>query len=101
MDDILRQFGFGMDGMAHGGFDPFAGFDDMFTHSQRQQVQQKGSNIRVKVDVSLSDVLNGCHKKIRYKCLIPCDKCGGSGSNGAPQYERCPHCGGRLVKKKS
>lgn len=94
MDDILRQFGFGMDGMAHGGFDPFAGFDDMFTHSQRQQVQQKGSNIRVKVDVSLSDVLNGCHKKIRYKCLIPCDKCGGSGSNGAPQYERCPHCGG-------
>lgn len=41
MDDILRQFGFGMDGMAHGGFDPFAGFDDMFTHSQRQQVQQK------------------------------------------------------------
>lgn len=95
MDDILRQFGFGGDGRAHGGFDPFADFSDFFGGGRaRQQAPQKGSSIRIRTEVSLEDILNGCHKKVRYKCLVPCPDCGGSGANGQPQYERCPHCGG-------
>jgi molecular chaperone DnaJ len=94
MDDILRQFGFGSDGNARGGFDPFGGFDDFFGGGRHTQRVAKGNNIRIHLSVSYEDVLNGCHKKIRYKAMIPCEECGGKGSEGEPQYERCPHCGG-------
>lgn len=92
VDEILRQFGFGGGG-ARGGFDPFGGFGEFFGGG-RQQTVQKGSSIRIRTEVTLDEVLNGCHKKVRYNVLVPCPTCGGSGADGNPQYERCPHCGG-------
>lgn len=95
MDDILRQFGFGSNGTARGGFDPFGGFDSFFGGGGTpKNVRQRGGNIRVRISLSLEDVLNGCHKKIRYKCLMPCEHCHGSGAEGEPHYERCKTCGG-------
>ena len=92
MEEILRHFGFGANGMGHGGFDPFGDFFGGQDNNEQRTV--KGSSIRIRVEVTLEEVLNGCHKKIRYKCLVPCPDCNGSGANGQPQYERCPHCGG-------
>ena len=88
MDDILRNFGF-----SDMGFDPF----NMFNHqAKKQRVNQviKGSNIRIQIALTYKDILNGCHKKIKYKVNEQCDECNGKGYVGEPSYERCPHCGG-------
>lgn len=97
MDDILRHFGFGNSGPM-GGFNPFGGFDSFFGGSKsakQEKVIRKGSSLKVKMNLSLTDILSGCHKKIRYKAFVLCDKCNGSGSeDNPPQYERCSRCGG-------
>ena len=77
MDDILRHFGMG-------GF----GFD-----SQPRQ-PQRGSSIRIKVKLTLEDVLNGCTKKIRIKRYEPCTHCGGSGMTPNSRKKTCKTCGG-------
>lgn len=94
MDDILRHFGFDVGGGSMGGFDPFSGMKSFFDMGRQGNAVQKGSALQVHVGVTLKEVLNGCHKKIRYKAMVPCEKCGGLGSDGDPQYSTCAHCGG-------
>ena len=77
MDDILRHFGMG-------GF----GFN-----SQPQQ-PQRGTSIRVKIELTLEEVLNGCTKKIRIKRYEPCTHCGGSGMTANSRKKTCKTCGG-------
>ena len=79
MDDILRHFGMG----------GFGGFD---VHMQQQP--QRGSSIRIKVKMSLEDVLNGCTKKIKIKRYEPCTHCGGSGMTAESRKKTCKTCGG-------
>lgn len=88
MDDILREFGFGNSGFR-------GGFSDMFGGSNaRQEVKRKGTSLRVRVGITLEDCNNGCEKKIKYRCYVPCEKCNGTGADGEPSYERCKSCGG-------
>lgn len=77
MDDILRHFGMG-------GF----GFN-----SQPQQ-PQRGSSIRIKVKLTLEEVLNGCTKKVKLKRYEPCTHCGGSGMTTNSRKKTCKTCGG-------
>ena len=78
MDDIFSQFG-DIFGGAFGGFGGFGG-------SQGRRVV-KGSNLRVRVNLTLEEVCNGVEKKIKVKrkVLAPgvsfstCPDCGGSG----------------------
>lgn len=76
MDDILRQFGMGGFGM------------------NMQQQSKRGSSIRIKVKVTLEEVLNGCTKKIKIKRYEPCTHCGGSGMTANSQKKTCKTCGG-------
>lgn len=85
MEDILRNFGFG------GDFDPFNMFGGSRDKAKRVA---KGSNIRITISLTYSEILNGCHKKVKYKAHVRCDNCGGKGYVGQPSYTRCPHCGG-------
>ncbi len=80
MDEILRHFGFG---------GSFGSFNDFNT-----QPKYKGRSIKITIKLTLNDVLNGCHKKIRYKCLVPCEDCKGNGAVGTVNLERCVECGG-------
>ena len=84
MDDILRHFGMG--GFDMGGFDM-----GMNTH---QQQPQRGSSIRIKIKLSLEEVLNGCTKKIKIKRYEPCTHCGGTGMNEKSSKKTCKTCGG-------
>ena len=78
MEDILRHFNMG-------------GFD--FNMGMHQQ-PQRGTNIRIKVKLTLEEVLNGCTKKIRIKRYEPCGHCGGTGMTNESRRRTCKTCGG-------
>jgi len=80
MDDIFSQFGdiFG------GGGSPFESF---FGGSGGGRRQRKGSNLRIKLKLTLDEIANGVEKKIKVNRLVnadgvtykTCNTCGGSG----------------------
>lgn len=96
MDDIFSHFGdiFGdlFGGGFGGGFGGFGGFGG----GQRRRPVMHGSNLRIKVKLTLEEVDKGCEKKIKVSKYVPCKSCGGTGARGNA-YETCPHCNGSGV----
>jgi len=92
MDDIFSMFGdiFG-GGFGGGGFSGFGGFGG--GRSQGKRVH-RGSDLRVKVTLSLKDVAEGVEKKLKLKKYVPCDTCHGSGAQGGSDYTNCSTCHG-------
>jgi len=103
MDDIFSQFG---DIFGGGGFGGGSGFGG----GGRQRVV-KGSNLRIRVTLSLEDIAKGVEKKIKVKRKIQapgttyktCSTCGGSGQvtrvtntilGRMQTASACPTCGG-------
>ncbi|HWS00063.1 MAG TPA: molecular chaperone DnaJ [Prolixibacteraceae bacterium] len=89
MDDIFSAFGdiFG----GGGGFSGFGGFGG---GGQRGQRVNRGSNLRIKVTLNLSEVANGCEKKLKVKKYVSCDSCHGSGAKGSSGHTNCSTCKG-------
>jgi len=90
MDDIFSQFGDIFGGAGFGGFSGFGGGGGQ----QRGRRVNRGSNIRVKVTLSLKDIVNGVEKKIKVKKYIKCDTCGGNGAEGGSGFSTCDTCNG-------
>jgi len=86
MDDIFSQFGdiFG---------DSFGGFG--FGNSRRSGKRvNKGSNLRVKVKLTLEEIAKGVEKKIKVNKYITCDTCNGTGAKGGNAHRTCSTCRG-------
>ena len=107
MDDIFSQFG-DIFGGAFGGGGGFSGFGGGFGGGQRRV---KGSNLRIRVSLSLDEIANGVEKKIKVKRKIQaagttyktCGTCNGSGQvtrvtntilGRMQTASACPTCGG-------
>jgi molecular chaperone DnaJ len=86
MDDIFSNFG-DIFGSAFGGFGGFSG------GTQRRRVN-RGSNLRVKVRLTLEDISKGVEKKIKVNKYVACQKCQGSGAKGGSSYSSCSTCHG-------
>ena len=89
MDDIFSMFGdiFG----GHGGFGGFGGFGGGGSSQQRRY---RGSDLRVKVKLTLKEISTGVEKKFKLKKYLPCPHCHGSGAEGTGGVETCPTCKG-------
>ena len=89
MDDIFSMFGdiFG----GHGGFGGFSGFGG---GGGSQQRHFRGSDLRVKVKLTLKEISTGVEKKFKLKKYVPCPHCHGSGAEGNSGVETCPTCKG-------
>jgi len=85
-------------------FDPF---EEMFRKyanasgrggfGRRQRVVETGEDLRIRIKVSLDDVANGVHKKLRIRKGCTCKHCHGVGStNGLT--EQCATCHGTGMK---
>jgi molecular chaperone DnaJ len=87
MDDIFSNFGdiFG-DGSPFGSF--FGG------GANRGRAKRKGSNLRIKLKLTLEEIANGADKKIKVKRHGSCDACGGNGSKNGTSVKTCPTCQG-------
>jgi len=86
MDDIFSHFG-----DIFGGFG-FGGFGGNSSGGRRQRVS-KGTNIRIKVKLTLKDILNGTTKKIKVKKYIACSHCDGTGAENS-ETDTCQTCNG-------
>jgi molecular chaperone DnaJ len=89
MEDIFSQFG-----DIFGGFGGFSGFGGFGSSSRGGGGVTKGSNLRVKVKLSLQEIANGVEKKIKVKKYVSCDACDGSGAKDGTSKSTCSTCHG-------
>ena len=54
----------------------------------------RGSDIRIKVRLTLAEIANGVTKKLKINKTVACDKCGGTGAKDADSYSTCSTCNG-------
>ncbi len=97
MEDIFAQFG---DVFAGTGFSQFfSGFSGGGYGGNMKRVR-RGSDLRVKVRLTLEEIATGVEKKIRVKKLVPCHRCNGTGSADG-HTEDCTTChgSGRIIKQ--
>lgn len=91
MDDIFRQFGdiFGDAGS------PFESFFGGGGRSGRSAgTGERGTNLRIRVSLSLEEIANGVTKKIKVKKQTRCSTCKGSGAKDASSVQTCGTCKG-------
>lgn len=91
MEDIFSQFGNIFGGHFGGDFGGFGG------GGNRGARVRKGSDLRVRVKVSLKDVANGVEKKLKVKRYVKCASCNGTGGEDKDSVAQCKQCGGSGV----
>lgn len=89
IEDILSQFGdiFG------GGF---GGATGARSRSRRQPraAQRKGSNLRIRVKLTLEDIAKGASKTLKIPTFVKCEHCNGTGAKDGVAFASCPTCHG-------
>lgn len=74
-------------------------FDDVFGGG-RQQRQRKttvgtpGSDLKVRLRLTLEEIATGVEKKLKIKKWKPCETCEGSGAKSGSARSTCPTCNG-------
>ena len=89
MEDIFEHFG-DIFGDAGSPFESFFGGG----RSRSAQRGKRGSNLRIKVGLTLEEIATGISKKIKVKKQNPCDQCGGSGAKDSKSISTCSTCRG-------
>lgn len=87
MDDIFSQFG-----DIFGGHFNFGGFG--FGGSQGGRQVNRGTDIRIRVKLTLKEIAHGAEKKIRIPKKVACDACQGTGAKDKDSFKTCTTCNG-------
>lgn len=90
MDDIFSMFGDIFEGSGFGGFG--RGFRSGTGGGAKKRF--RGTDLRVKVKLSLKEIAQGVEKKFKLKKYVTCDHCHGTGAEGSGGTETCPTCHG-------
>lgn len=93
MDDIFSMFGDVFGG--RGGFGGFSGFSGFGGGGGAHRHQ--GSDLRLKVRLTLQEISTGVTKKFKVKKDVCCSHCHGTGAEGGSGSETCPTCHGSGV----
>lgn len=89
MEDIFSQFGdiFGGGNGNH--------FESFFGQQQgRGRSRERGSNLRIKVKLTLEEIVKGVKKKVKVTKKVACTNCDGSGAKDKSSVQTCHSCGG-------
>jgi molecular chaperone DnaJ len=90
MEDIFSHFGDIFSEGFGGRFSSFGGF-----HSGGGKQVNRGSDLRVKVKLTLKEIATGIEKKIKVKKYIGCPHCKGSGAENDRSFSTCSTCRGK------
>lgn len=85
MDDIFAQFG-DLFGGRFGGFGSAAG--------GRAHRVRKGSDLRIKVKLTLEEIAKGTSKTLKIPTLVKCSHCDGTGARDGKAFRTCNTCHG-------
>ena len=91
MEDIFSQFSDIFGGGGGGGFDFF---NQGGRSSKRRGGGQPGSNLRIKVNLTLEEIASGVNKKMKVKKYVGCNTWSGSGAKDSQAVKTCNTCGG-------
>lgn len=85
MDDIFSQFG-----DIFGSFTGFGGFGG----GRHARHVNRGTNLRVKVKLTLEEIATGVEKKIKVKKYVADTHCNGTGAKDGKSFSTCSACHG-------
>ena len=88
MEDIFSQFG-----DIFGGHNPFESFFGGGGGGGRRV--NRGSNLRIKVKLSLAEIVNGVEKKLKVNKAVACGSCTGTGAQNGSSFSKCTTCNGQ------
>ena len=96
VEDIFRNFGdiFGGRFGGGGGFGDI--FGDMFGGggSGGGRRVERGSDIRIRMKLTLEEIMSGVEKRVKVTKLVACPDCGGKGAASEADIKTCPDCKG-------
>ncbi|MDD4847282.1 MAG: molecular chaperone DnaJ [Bacteroidales bacterium] len=93
MDDIFSNFGDIFGDLFGGGFGGGFRYSTRGGGSGRRPMSQ-GSNLRIKVTLTLKEIAEGVTKKIKVPKYVTCSHCGGTGAKDAQSFSTCSTCHG-------
>ncbi|MEN2494245.1 MAG: Chaperone protein DnaJ [Hyphomicrobiaceae bacterium hypho_1] len=90
-------------GGASGGFNSEFSMEDIFENffgdimggrRQKRSSQERGSDLRYNLEISLRDAYTGKTAEIRVPTTVSCENCFGTGAKPGTSARTCPSCGG-------
>lgn len=88
MNTIFERFGDIFGDFLGGGFAGFGG------GASRGKRVRRGSDIRVKVKLTLLEIAKGCEKKLKIQKYVACSTCHGTGAQSESGISTCSQCNG-------
>lgn len=94
INDIFSQFGDIFGGNGGTIFDEFFGGGQR-KGGQRRAVGQPGSDLKVRLSLTLEEIASGVEKTLKIKRHRTCDTCNGSGAKSGSGFVTCTTCQGQ------
>jgi molecular chaperone DnaJ len=93
IEDIFSAFSDVFSGGGNSIFDEFFGGGSR-RRSSRRSMAQRGSDLRVRIPLTLEEIAKGVEKTLKVKKSVVCDDCNGTGAATRDAYQKCNVCDG-------
>lgn len=91
-EDIFSQFSDIFSGS--GIFDDFFGGSSRRRTSRERTMGERGSDLKIRMGLTLEEIASGVEKTIKIKRYITCDVCNGLGAKNQNAFHQCSVCNG-------
>ena len=92
-EDIFSRFG-DIFGSGFFGEEAFGGGGGRGRSRSRREPGQPGSDMKIRMPLTLEEIAFGAEKKLKIKKQIKCDECSGTGAETDSDFETCSTCNG-------
>lgn len=75
-------------------FGGFGGFEELFGGRRSAAAERRGTDLRASVALTLQDVAKGTKKQLKYRAMVPCEACRGTGAKAGKGATTCGTCAG-------
>jgi len=72
----------------------FGGFGDFFGEGGGERDTPRGSDLQIRLPLTLEEIAQGVEKKLKVNVAGPCDRCSGSGAEPGSSRKTCATCHG-------